>query len=92
MRKSLVSRNPLRTLETLETLETSYLSRSDSLQLQSYIDEVVRRPGTGVLEFQALAILFGDGVDRLIEFGLTIAFYQKSRIHDHFIADWLIVA
>src|SRR6185437_6083563 len=68
------------------------LSRSHPLQLQPYIHEIVGRPRTRVLEFQALAIFFGDGVDRLIELGLAIAFHQKSRIHDHLVTDRLVVA
>src|SRR5215217_440566 len=60
-------------------------------QLEADVDEVVRRPGAGVLEDQVLVA----GIDLLdlgVEVGLAVAGHQEGGVEDHLVADRLVGA
>src|SRR5512140_2533936 len=49
------------------------LARGAALQLEADVHEIIGRPGARVLEVQAVAVLAGNAVDRLIELGFALA-------------------
>src|SRR4029079_19210221 len=62
-----------------------------AFELEADVDEVVRRPGTGVLEGQLL-VLLPDLLDPRVERLLHLARDEKGGVHDHAVADRLVRA
>src|SRR2546430_12646532 len=58
----------------------------------AYVHKIVRRPWTGVFELQALSVFFRDLVDHGVELRFAIALDQESGIHNHLVADRLVIA
>src|SRR5215467_4012396 len=67
------------------------LSRRYALKLEPDVHEVIGRPGPSVLEFEPQPVLARNLIHGAVKFGFAIAFDQKRRVHDHFVADGLIV-
>src|SRR5437879_9827906 len=84
--------NPEIGISSRSSMSSIGLRCGNALQLQSYINEIVGWPGPGVLEFQPLAILSGNLVDHVIKLGLAMPFDQECGVHDHFVADWLVIS
>src|SRR4051812_13691785 len=53
-----------------------------ALQLEADVDEVVGRPGAGVLERQ-LVVLLADFLDPSVERQLHLARHEERGVHDH---------
>src|SRR4051812_41393526 len=58
-----------------------------ALQFQADIDEVVRRPRTGVEERELVLVLLGDVGDLIVERLGLLAIDQERGIEDHLVAD-----
>jgi hypothetical protein len=67
------------------------LTGRSSLQFQPDIHKVIWRPRPGVLEVQAVTEFLGNRVYRCIELWLLIFLDEEGGIHDHFVADDLVV-
>src|SRR5438552_1770040 len=78
--------------QTLELGTRAMLIGREPLQLQAYVHKIVRRPWTGVFELQALSVFFRDLVDHGVELRFAIALDQESGIHNHLVADRLVIA
>src|SRR6185295_1709542 len=63
-----------------------------AFELEPYVHEVIRRPGSAVFEGKLSFILGGDLFDLEVELGLPIAFDEKCRVHNHLVAYGLIGA
>src|ERR1051325_10713791 len=61
-----------------------------ALELETNVNEIVRRPRTRVLERQLPFVLRSDLFHFLVKLRFTIAFDQKRRVHDHAVADRFI--
>src|ERR1041384_1193353 len=61
-----------------------------TLQLQTNVNEIIRRPWSSVLERKLPFVLRRNLFHFLIELSLTITFDQKRCVHDHAIADRLV--
>src|SRR5262249_32888236 len=66
------------------------LARAFELELD--VDEVVRRPGAGVLERQEIIVAVADAAHALVELFAARALDQERRVHDHAITDDLVAA
>src|SRR5256886_1630132 len=78
--------------QNLELGTRAMLIGREPLQLQAYVHKIVRRPWTGVFELQALFVFFRDLVDHGVELRFAIALDQESGIHNHLVADRLVIA
>src|SRR5581483_6029530 len=70
----------------------SYLRRCASLQLQPYIHEVIRGPWAGIFKIEPVAEFLRDFIDSGVERRLSFALDQECGVHDHFIANGLVIA
>src|SRR5947209_1148946 len=63
-----------------------------ALKLQTYVNEVIRRPGACVLERELAFVLCSNLFHLLVKLRLALALNQKRRVHNHPVAYGLVRA
>src|SRR3954466_6544297 len=66
--------------------------RRSALELEADVHEVIRRPRASVAEVQTVSEALGDAVHGGVELGFAVALDQECCVHDHLLANRLVVA